>query len=49
MWKISKELYEELKQHCERLARSDGEPDQRLEEELSFLLCKLEDEGRIKN
>ena len=49
MWQISQELYEWLQERNSELATKEDEKSIRLEEELSFLTIKLEEEGRIKN
>ena len=58
MWQINQELYEHLQNHARNLIQGANQLGQRgeeedaqrmyaLEEELSFLLCKLE-EGHLK-
>jgi len=53
MWQISKALYQWLQEKNSELAALGDEdvngcPASELEEELSFLTIKLEEEGRVK-
>jgi hypothetical protein len=49
-WQISQRLYDYLSTHCSVLVGMDlaGEETDDIEEELSYLLMKLRNDGRVK-
>jgi len=47
-WQISRELFNYLSSHCSELCKLGTEPTDKIEEELGYLLIKLEYNGLVK-